>query len=307
MILLEKGNRILQETVSSIILRDEEDKPKSEPGMDVKLCDFDDVNYRVVIEAGGSSMKVHMNLPTWNDIEDFGGKEALETEFKGMVCEADTGYHVAIEVKLDSLPDTDEEKEKFVEKISTMKGRVFGGAFKYYLDAMAAGKDKEDCRKYDTRADTTIYLVPKKEKLTVIFAVDFNEDVDKVVGKVFMQEFILSQRRVNGAPPSKWSVEAPNELKDNFGVTENPGIVGYISFNVLKKHVNKSEKIENITHVLQTFRSFLQYHIKMSKSYWHSKMRAKCTDLLKVLNRAKIEDPDANKKKKTSSGKTFKR
>lgn len=307
MILLEKGNRILQETVASIILREEEDKPKSEPGMDVKLCDFDDVNYRVVIEAGSNSMKVHMNLPTWDDIEGIGGKEALQTEFKDMSCEPVSGYHVAIEVKLDSLPDKHEEKEKLVEKISTMKGLVFGGMFKYYLNAMAEGKDKDDNKKFDTRADTTIFMIPRKEKLTVIFAVDFVEDVDKVVGKVFMQEFILSQRRVNGAPPSKWSVEPPAELKENFGISENPGIVGYISFNVLKKHVNKPQKIDNITHVLQTFRSFLQYHIKMSKSYWHSKMRAKTTDLLKVLNRAKIDDPDANKKKKTSSGKTFKR
>jgi len=308
MILLEKGNRILQETVSSIILREDEDKPKTEPGMDVKLCDFDDVNYRVVIEAGATSMKVHMNLPTWHDIEEFGGQEAFSTDFKGMECEADTGYHVAIEVKLDSLPEAEEDKENLVVLISTMKGRVFGGAFKFFLNALASGDEKTDAKKYDTRGDTTIYMVPKSGGLTVIFGVDFIEAVDKVLGKVFMQEFVDCQRRVNGAPPSKWHVEPPTELKENFDITENSGILGYMSFSVLPKHVNKPEKIENIVHVLQTFRSFLQYHIKMSKSYWHSKMRAKTQDLLKVLNRAKIEDPDADKKKKkTASGKTFKR
>jgi len=46
MILLERGNRILGETVSSKLFLDPEEKV--EP-MDVKLCDFDDASYRVQI------------------------------------------------------------------------------------------------------------------------------------------------------------------------------------------------------------------------------------------------------------------
>ncbi len=39
--------------------------------------------------------------------------------------------------------------------------------------------------------------------------------------------------------------------------------------------------------VLHHFRNYLHYHIKCSKAYIHSRMRAKTAAFLKVLNRAK--------------------
>ena len=78
-----------------------------------------------------------------------------------------------------------------------------------------------------------------------------------------------------------------------------------MAFPVLKSHVTDAKR-EKIVKVLQTFRTFLQYHIKMSKSNFHSRMRARVVSLVKVLNRAKVESPDKDDKK-TASGKTFKR
>lgn len=43
----------------------------------------------------------------------------------------------------------------------------------------------------------------------------------------------------------------------------------------------------------------------MAKSHFHSKMRKRVAELIKVLNRAKV--PPVNKDKKLASGKTFKR
>lgn len=44
---------------------------------------------------------------------------------------------------------------------------------------------------------------------------------------------------------------------------------------------------ENTIDLLHMFRDYLHYHIKCSKVYVHSRMRAKAGDLLKVLNRAR--------------------
>lgn len=49
----------------------------------------------------------------------------------------------------------------------------------------------------------------------------------------------------------------------------------------------------------------MQYHMKCSKQYFHARMRSRVSSLLKVLNRAKVENPDEQKQKKTISGKTF--
>jgi len=77
-----------------------------------------------------------------------------------------------------------------------------------------------------------------------------------------------------------------------------------MAFAILKSHLEKGKQ-EAVVAILQTFRTYLQYHIKCSKSYFHSRMRKRVAELVKVLNRAKV--PDLKKEKKTAGGKTFKR
>jgi len=141
----------------------------------------------------------------------------------------------------------------------------------------------------------------------LFFGLDFKEKVDRAVAKVFMQEFVDSRKTIGFAPPIAWGVNPPSELKA-FGITDpQPGYLGFISFAILKDHVAKEETLTRVIEVLQGFRNYLQYHIKCSKSFFHSRMRARVKELLKVLNRAKQVDPDGEKTKKTITGRTFTR
>jgi len=65
-------------------------------------------------------------------------------------------------------------------------------------------------------------------------------------------------------------------------------------------------KLERVVGALQNFRTYLQYHIKCSKTYFHARMRARVVSLLKVLNRAKQDQGD-NQPKRLMSGKYFTR
>lgn len=56
---------------------------------------------------------------------------------------------------------------------------------------------------------------------------------------------------------------------------------------------------------IQIFRDYLHYHIKCSKAYMHSRMRARVSEFIKVLNRAKPEIQVTEKK--LASGRTFRR
>jgi actin related protein 2/3 complex subunit 2 len=67
--------------------------------------------------------------------------------------------------------------------------------------------------------------------------------------------------------------------------------VGYITFVLFPRHTN-SEVRDNTIDLIHLFRNYLHYHIKCSKAYIHSRMRAKTAEFLKVLNRAKL---DSNK------------
>lgn len=64
------------------------------------------------------------------------------------------------------------------------------------------------------------------------------------------------------------------------------------------RHTNPGNR-DNTIDLIHTFRNYLHYHIKCSKAYIHTRMRAKTTDFLKVLNRARPEQ--GTKEKKTIS------
>jgi len=315
MILLERGNRILGETVSAKLFLDADEKV--EP-MDVKLCDFDDVHYRVVIEAPDPKkdaatqtdvktvMTVSMAMPCYKEIESVGGKEALEKRYGSMVTEAQSPYDISLRINLDELKDA-KAKEALVTSISQLKHTVLGGVFDYFFNQLNANK-KPAHFSFKLRSDTTVFFVPSNDRVTVLYTVDFKEKVDRAVARVFMQEFAEARaksRELGATPPVSFGVQPPLELTP-FGITQPiPGILGFMSFSVMKTHVDKPEKQAKIVSVLQGFRNFMQYHIKCSKAHFHSRMRARAASLLGVLNRAKHEVDPKTVQARTISGKTF--
>lgn len=299
MILLEAGNRILGEAVGAQINSGDS---KREP-IDVRLCDFDDVSYRIVIDAKAKNLlQVSMGLPCYQYIKDLGAEDALKTTFGDRVIPATEGFDVTVQVDLDK----EDKKEEIVKKLTLLKPHVLGGVFKYFFTKLQKGEVPAPF-KFDLRRDTNVYFIPDKDRVVVVFGLDFTEKVDKAVAKIFMQEFADARRTINFAPPVNWSVPAPSELKV-FGLKQEPaGNLGFFSLAILKDHVAKDDLINKIVDVLQSFRTYLQYHIKCSKSYFHSRMRARSRELLKVLNRAKQVDPDQSGTKKTITGRTFTR
>ena len=271
--------------------------------LQVNLCDFDDVSYQIVVDkADMGLMKLSMNMPCYQHFEDKGGKDALTKGFGDFVTSPEIGYDITLAIPLqDSKVKGSTE---LVKKLSLIKSTVLGGAFDYFFDALLQEKPKTEKFKFDLRGDTTLYFMPRDDRVTVIFAVDFFDRVDNTIAKVFLQEFVDSRRKIGRAPPTSWGTAPPTELHE-WGITENQGNLGYISFAVLKNHVTGPGKKERVISILQSFRTFLQYHIKMSKSHFHSKMRHRVRELLKIKNRAQVHDE--KKEKKTVGGKTFKR
>lgn len=296
MILLESGNRILEECVRSQIVN----TGKREP-MDVRLCDFDDVSYRITVEKEDMNlMKLSLGLPCYNAIKDHGADIAIEKHYGdcNRCSDAEMGYDVSFNIKFDEIKDT----EDLIKRLSIIKTNVTGGVFDFYFDALKAG-EKKDKFQFDLRSDTTIYVCPRDDRVTLVYSVDFSDKVDKAIAHVFLNEFVASRKKIGRAPPCSWGTNPPNELAEH-GITENRGVQGYFSFAILPSHLDKDKQHVVVSQLL-SFRTYLQYHIKSSKSYFHSKMRQRVVDLIKVLNRAKVADP--KKEKKTAGGKTFKR
>lgn len=138
------------------------------------------------------------------------------------------------------------------------------------------------------------YVEAKADRVTVVFSTRFRDENDVVIGKVFMQELKEGLRASHTAPPVLFSHrEPPRELQNTNAVVDNN--VGYVTFVLFPRHTARNTR-DNTINLIHMFRHYLHYHIKCSKAYIHSRMRAKTSEFLKVLNRARPETRSTDKK-----------
>jgi len=303
MILLPAENKILADVVNrqfDIPAGSDDEKNVQREAIDVKMCDFDDTTYHVFTPADDLNfLCVSMAAPCFRDIEHRGALAAFKKHYANMLENTEDGFNITLKIDLNTM-----KREDVVSKVALLKSNVIGGAFDYYFDPLLNGNTVPEQSFFRLRSDTLVYLIPKNDRITVVFGLDFHDKVDLAVARVFMQEFTLVRNRVGAAPPCGFSQTAPLELQAAGFANEQSNILGYISFAVMKSHLEHGRK-DKVISVLHSFRSFFQYHLKSSKAYFHSRMRARVISLLKVLNRAKAEVPSDKKEMKTSSGKTF--
>ena len=308
MILLEPGNRILGETCMAqlkwAIDVNSEESERKRPAVDIRLWDFDDVSYRVQIDpqVNANDLIVSMNLPCYDQIKDFGGEAAIEASFPGCSVDPVEGFNITLKIDLTKHQD-EASQDEMGNKLKLMKSIVVGGAFRHQFAPVQEGKTPNEPFKFSIRSDTSVYFVPSDDRVIVIFGLDFVEKVDKVIARIFMQEFVDSRMKagMGSTPPCTFGVDPPRELQ-KFGINEPTGNLGFISFAILKSHLTGA-KMEKIIPIFQTFRNYVQYHIKSAKTFFHQCMRGRVVELLKVINRAKV---DQIKEKKTAQGKSFK-
>jgi len=243
MILLEPGNRILEECLRSQICTTEKRIP-----MDVRLCDFDDVSYRIVVDKSNLDViKLSVAIPPFQKFKDKGGQAALDRYYKDYKGSAETGFDFTLHIGCGM-----KDPEAAVKSLSLVKSRVTGGAFDAPFSGLMEDKKVEKF-KFDLRADTTVFLCPLADRITVIFEVNFQIKMDQVIANVMLKEFVIARKNIGRAPPCTWEANPPSELKD-FGISTNKGCLGYMSFAILKSHLEKGKQ-EAVVAVLQTFRT----------------------------------------------------
>jgi actin related protein 2/3 complex subunit 2 len=295
MILLQPGHRSLGETVTDLLgwkpneLSSTDAKDQHRRVTKVFLNDFDNVHYKIEVKQGAyDTMTVSVYLPFLDDIMALGASDRIEQLYGGLVqAEPDENYSLTLSIPFDDY--SDEKKQlAMAESLECIKANILGSVFSYFFEGVANREAREQFM-FDLRPDTQVYFYPGADRCAVIFGIDFNSQFDKVLAQTFLGEFSEARRMpgLGGSPPVSFGENPTTELKA-FGIEEPTGNIGFITFNVLSGHCSTPAKIAKISALLQGFRTYLQYHIKCAKSYFHSVMRKNTRELCKVLNRAKI-------------------
>lgn len=298
MILLETTNRIIEETLTqkfqSVLAGN---KPEA---VAVKFADFDGVMFNIS-NPGGDKSKVMLScsLKFYRELQQHGADELLRREYGNLMVEPpEDGYNVSLVFDLNAVPQSFED---LVQRAASLKRNCFASVFEKYFEFQEKGESGHKQAVIHYRDDETMYVEAQADRVTVIFSTIFKDPDDIVIGKVFMQEFKEGKRASQTAPQVLYCHgEPPRELKTTDArVGDN---VGYITFVLFPRHTNRKVR-DNTINLIHTFRDYLHYHIKCSKAYIHSRMRAKTSDFLKVLNRAR---PEVKQEvKKTFTGKSF--
>lgn len=294
LIFLEHKSAIMHEQLLSRLL-----EGKREP-CEISFSDFDGVAFRISSQPESMSVvKVNMSIGGAADLLRLGSADLLDELFPGMVTAPDEGFDIAIEFDCENVA----EPEEFLESISLLKRHVIGGPIRKALMTLLAGtSDSLQPCSVSYRKGEVMYVTPSDSKIFVAFLLDFGDSTDKAMARVFLQEFVEAQRTVRSGPSTSFSREPLREIA-SMVTSHNPDAAGYITFALEKRHL-ESGKLENAVSLLASFRNYLHYHIKASKTYLHMRMRKRVVGWLQVLNRAV---PQIQTEKKLASGKTFTR
>jgi len=196
-----------------------------------------------------------------------------------------------------------ENKGELAYKVAMIRRNLLAAPFELAFCEQAKGTVNPAVLTIRYRSDEAMYIQSQPDRVTVIFSILFKEEVDRIIGKVFLQEFVDARRQaaIQQAPPVQYSKEPPLEIRSLVPNNRDEGM-GYVTFVLFPRHFQEPEVGEATISKIQLFRDYLHYHIKCSKAYMHSRMRNRVDDFLKVLNRAK---PERTEERKSVSGRTF--
>jgi len=297
MILLEINNRIIEDTLKLKFKNAlAGNKPES---IDVLIADFDGVLFHISnLNGDKTKIRVSISLKFYKELQEHGADELLKKEYGSLMSTREEGYNVTLLFDLENVP---QDHEEVVKKVGLLKRNCFASVFEKYFEFQEKGEEGHKRAVVNYRDDETLYLEAKADRVTAVFSTTFKDEDDIVIGKVFLQEFKEGRRASHTAPQVLFSHrEPPMELQNTDARVGNN--IFYVTFVLFPRHTSKDAR-ENTINLIHIFRNYLHYHIKCSKAYIHSRMRAKTSDFLKVLNRARPE-PN-NVEKKTITGKTF--
>lgn len=192
-------------------------------------------------------------------------------------------------------------------KIASVREVVLGAPLRVILKKLgsrAVAPNKDRLVAIVHRPNESFFLVPKVEKVTVVYPMRFTDSIDIVLATSFLQEFVEARRTagLNSAPSCLWSPSPPPELE---GAPAEALLAnaGFVTFVIFPRHV-EGKKLDRTVWSLSTFHAYVSYHVKCSEGFMHTRMRRRVESLIQALDRAK---PNVENSKKTAQSRSFKR
>ena len=259
------------------------------------------------------------SAPDFDKIMEYGGKDFLSKEYKDFQYKQkyninnmtfDLGIRVNLEkfkkaFEIKSKKMTDEEKEKFdeerkpireeldkfaketAEKLSCFRIKIYSYVLEKMLQDVKDGK-KKDIKPlvFHLNEKNLVHVIPLKDNVELVYGVDFIQQTDQSLAKVFLQELKEAKNHVKNCVPVNVYVET-DEVPKNIIEIDHPKKYsnGLVVFNLF---VNKFDTIKKFLNYFVTFREYIQFHIHSIKTILHIRMNRKGKELMGKLDGCRI-------------------
>ncbi|KAF7259400.1 hypothetical protein EG68_03437 [Paragonimus skrjabini miyazakii] len=287
MIILDTHNQAVEDILINRFETAKQD-PEQKVRLNYTVADFDGVTYNVT--DGGEKRKLFVSifLKFFEELKQHNVLQFLRQEYGDMLAaQTQSSQSVTLIIDLDNLP---EDHSQLAHKCALLKRNCMASLFVKFFDLQPQVDPKSDGTRavIHYRPEETIYIHALHDRVTVIFSTIFQDPDDMLIGKLFMQEFVESRRRLDRAPQVLYSYRTPPaELRGMNTVVSDQ--VAYITFVLGPRHIATGPVRQKTIDLIQMLRNYLHYHLKCSKAYIQMRMRAKTVEFLKVINRARVE------------------
>lgn len=211
------------------------------------VSDFDNVTFHISTPSTKTQILVSISVKCYPELIKYGAQAVLEREYGPYIVQPEQGYDFSVQVDLENLPQSQEERDDLVKRISLLKRNAMAApyeqAFQEYghlaeqmrgltVESAPQGvKEGGEVRAIHYRDEEAIYIKASHDRVTVIFSTVFREETDRVFGKIFLQEFVDARRRaIQNAPQVMFRNDPPLELQGQPGLQAGKGDIGYITF-----------------------------------------------------------------------------
>lgn len=306
MLHLQPQNILIQKTLSEAFDALNKGTPLT---LDRIISDFDYTTFHVCNSGEDKSvLLLSIRSKAWQSVQRCQGSvsliEYLQSKYSGVPgvdisSQAEMGYDLTLQVTLPQLNGDS------VCQLSLLKTVVFSYPFQLafeefsQLSSTPVAVDgtppvSNTLHTVQYRDEESLFIKPANDRITVIFETVFQDETDKILGKVFLQEFVDARKRnrsIQSAPQVLFSHEPPLELQNQIQSHPDPS-KRFVTFVLFPRHFQTQELQFSSVAQLTLFRNYFHYHIKCSKAYMHSRMRFRVDSFVKVLNRAKVDEED---------------
>jgi len=255
------------------------------------FTEFDGTRFKITSTAKETPFIVNLSVgvPYFKDLEKFDCLGHLAKVYgKGLLKEAEMNFDFTIQTDLSEVDEKCWEEQ--LTQLASVKRNAFASVcekmFNDSLDEKETGSVEINITKRDK-----LYLVPKKDRVLFIFALDIKSD--QVISDLFLNEMVDIRKKpdMSMCPMVVFTKNQPEDIKQ-FEAGEGP----FFIFSLFHRHFQGAKK-ESAIDLMCEFRTYLSYHIKCSKAHIHCRMRTKTEGWKKVMARANIEQSGKKRRK----------